>query len=415
MAVNSWARRQFNNGVITTATLSGSLGSGVTTTFSVGSGQGSSFPDGSVGPFIVTIALVNSALQYSNEERILCASRSGDVFTIAASGRGYNGYSALNHNGGESVLHTVDKQDFDEANQVANQTLGAVAAKGDLLVGSAANTLTKISIGTANQFPQVQSGTIGYVSFGSGGTTAIAASGSDGTSTNPARYDHTHSGVTTFNGSAGAITGVGSFNTRTGAVVPTVNDYLAMPAGGLTGATANTRYVGGTASGAPTSGTFNTGDFIVDRTGIIWVCTAFGTPGTWQPVNAPITANATVATQESTASTAYTDLTTSGPAVTITTGTAVKVTLYAALFNSTQADGASMSVAVSGASTVAASDIVALAGQATTLSNVNYSACSTFVLSGLTGGSNTFTAKYRAVTGGTASFTNRNIIVERLN
>ena len=50
---------------------------------------------------------------------------------------------------------------------------------------------------------------------------------------------------------------------------------------GLTGATSATRYVGGTANGAPTSGTFAVGDFIVDQTGTIWVCTTAGTPGTW--------------------------------------------------------------------------------------------------------------------------------------
>ena len=49
----------------------------------------------------------------------------------------------------------------------------------------------------------------------------------------------------------------------------------------LTGATAATRYVGGTASGAPGSGTFAVGDFVVDQTGTIWICTAAGTPGTW--------------------------------------------------------------------------------------------------------------------------------------
>ena len=52
-------------------------------------------------------------------------------------------------------------------------------------------------------------------------------------------------------------------------------------ASGLTGATAATRYVGGTTNGAPTSGTFAVGDFIVDQTATIWVCTTAGTPGTW--------------------------------------------------------------------------------------------------------------------------------------
>lgn len=50
---------------------------------------------------------------------------------------------------------------------------------------------------------------------------------------------------------------------------------------GLTGATAVSRYVGATASGAPASGTFAVGDFVIDQSGSIWVCTAAGTPGTW--------------------------------------------------------------------------------------------------------------------------------------
>lgn len=50
---------------------------------------------------------------------------------------------------------------------------------------------------------------------------------------------------------------------------------------GLTGATAASRYVGATASGAPTSGTFAVGDYVVDQRGMIWVCNGAGTPGTW--------------------------------------------------------------------------------------------------------------------------------------
>lgn len=50
---------------------------------------------------------------------------------------------------------------------------------------------------------------------------------------------------------------------------------------GLTGASAATRYVGGTVSGAPVSGTFSVGDFVVAQDGIVWVCTVAGSPGTW--------------------------------------------------------------------------------------------------------------------------------------
>jgi hypothetical protein len=80
---------------------------------------------------------------------------------------------------------------------------------------------------------------------------------------------------------AGASAGVSSFNSRAGVVLPGNADYLAVASGGLTGAVAAARFVGGTASGAPASGTFAKGDFVIDQTGDIWICTVAGTPGTW--------------------------------------------------------------------------------------------------------------------------------------
>jgi len=56
----------------------------------------------------------------------------------------------------------------------------------------------------------------------------------------------------------------------------------AIGATGLPGATAASRHAGATASGAPTSGTFAVGDYIIDQTGAMYVCTVAGTPGTWQ-------------------------------------------------------------------------------------------------------------------------------------
>ena len=48
----------------------------------------------------------------------------------------------------------------------------------------------------------------------------------------------------------------------------------AIGATGLPGATAASRHAGATASGAPTTGTFAVGDFIVDQSGSTWICTA---------------------------------------------------------------------------------------------------------------------------------------------
>jgi hypothetical protein len=283
MAITSWIRRQFKDAVSTSDTLPGGCTAGATT---LTLADGSSFPDGSVGPFIVTIDQ-----NLATEEKVLIASRTGPTLSVALNGRGYNGTVAHVHGTSASVLHTIDAQDLDEANQAVVQTLGAIAAKGDLLVGASPNNLNKVAIGSTSQTLQVVGGTVSWVSYGSGGTAAIASAGADGVSTNYARYDHTHQGVA-------------SFNARLGTVTPTTGDYtvaqvtgaapIASPtftgtttapefsASGLTGATAASRYVGATASGAPSSGTFATGDYIVDQTGSLWVCTAAGTPGTWQ-------------------------------------------------------------------------------------------------------------------------------------
>lgn len=63
------------------------------------------------------------------------------------------------------------------------------------------------------------------------------------------------------------------------------NTVAHLAVSGLTGATTATRYVGGTTSGSPASGTFSTGDWIVAQDGSVWVCTASGSPGTWAEVS----------------------------------------------------------------------------------------------------------------------------------
>lgn len=60
-----------------------------------------------------------------------------------------------------------------------------------------------------------------------------------------------------------------------------VNTSAPVVSGGLTGAVAATRWVGGTTSGAPVSGTFAVGDFVITQDGHVKICTTAGSPGTW--------------------------------------------------------------------------------------------------------------------------------------
>jgi hypothetical protein len=60
-----------------------------------------------------------------------------------------------------------------------------------------------------------------------------------------------------------------------------ISNILPVVSGGLTGAVQATRFAGATTSGAPVSGTFAVGDFVIDQTGRIFICTTAGTSGTW--------------------------------------------------------------------------------------------------------------------------------------
>jgi hypothetical protein len=110
-------------------------------------------PLGTTGAFVV-------ALDYntSNEEKILCASISGTTVTISSGGRGYDGTPAQSHSANATAVVVWTALEAEELNNVGQQTLGAIAAAGDLLYGSAANTLAKRSIGTTGQVLTVAGG-----------------------------------------------------------------------------------------------------------------------------------------------------------------------------------------------------------------------------------------------------------------
>jgi hypothetical protein len=93
-----------------------------------------------------------------------------------------------------------------------------------------------------------------------------------------AAFDATNPSTQAF-GDAAAV-GAAAFAARRDHKHAMMASPLGLPLA-LTGAVAATRYVGATSSGAPVTGTFALGDFIVDQTGKVWVCTVAGTQGTW--------------------------------------------------------------------------------------------------------------------------------------
>jgi len=86
-----------------------------------------------------------------------------------------------------------------------------------------------------------------------------------------------------------AGTGITFAYTISGGIISHIvvdNSAIGLPLA-LTGATVATRFVGGTASGAPT-GThpFLVGDYVITQDAHIFVCTAAGSPGTWADAGA---------------------------------------------------------------------------------------------------------------------------------
>jgi hypothetical protein len=127
------------------------------------------------------------------------------------------------------------------------------------------------------------------------------------------------------------------------------------------------------------------------------------------------TTGATVATSQTTTSTSYTDLATTGPAVTVTIGSSglAFCDIYSSLSNTVSTNAAFMSFAVSGATTVAAADAFSTAFTPP-IAGAGARFDSAFLVSSLVAGSNTFTAKYKGNTSGTFSYTDRKILVTPL-
>ena len=124
------------------------------------------------------------------------------------------------------------------------------------------------------------------------------------------------------------------------------------------------------------------------------------------------TAQAVVATQETTTTTSYTDLTTTTDTVTVTIGNSgmAMVLLYSAIGNSTAGAISYVSFAVSGANTIAASDTTCLYFQIASGAGNAGAMGTMFFLTGLATGSTTFKMKYR-VSSGTGNWSNRRIAV----
>jgi hypothetical protein len=322
-----------------------SLASGISsgaTTFNVGTTTGAPGT-----PFVVSVDQ-NAA----SEELMLVTNISGLTYTVT---RGIGGTAAVSHNNAASVVHVMYAQDLTDA----SAHIGAFDAVHGLSVGSLVvgttdtqtltnKSLTSPTIATPSITAPTITGTTTAGTINSGAITStgllkgldLQVTGITG-AVAASRYVGGNTGAPTtgtfllgdwvvdgFNGliwvcviagspgtwqalanvnsvqtltnktiNAGVFTGAG-----TGSGSLSLSSFVGgtlFAASGNTGAANATRLMGATSSGAPITGTFSLDDVVVDATGNIWVCTAAGTPGTWQPVGGaqslgavPVTTNA---------------------------------------------------------------------------------------------------------------------------
>lgn len=175
--------RKSYGGAVSATTLNGAI-SGAATSIVVT--NGTTYPDGSAGKFVIAI---DRGL--ATEEKVLITSRAGNTLTV--SNRGYDGTAAQAHADLAVVEHVLDAVTVDEANRLSSlltvkgdlyvrdatdvqrlavgandrrlvadsaQTTGLrwapdteyklVAAKGDLLVGTANDTVAVLPVGANN-------------------------------------------------------------------------------------------------------------------------------------------------------------------------------------------------------------------------------------------------------------------------
>jgi hypothetical protein len=370
----AYATRRSYAGAAPACTLTNDIASG-DTSLSI-TGTTTNWPSTANGPFFMVI---DPGL--ATEEKVLVASRtSGSLSTVT---RGVDGTVAAAHSAGATCYPVFTAVDADQANKIAS----TLTTKGDILVTDG-SLLNRLAVGTNEYSLVADSVSTNGVKWSQVQTAGIA---SDAVTT--AKIDD--EAVTTAKIDDGAVTGAKL--AATAAIQPTIVDAK----GDIIAATADNTV---TRVAVGSNGQVLTADS-VETAGVKW---ATPTPSAITAV-----ASATVLTSQTTTSTSFTDLATAGPSVTLTTGTEALVTISAILGQGADAGQVvHAGVAVSGASTIAASTSYSLFlnGDDFTSSSGNVSLSTTFKMTGLVAGSNTFTMKY-ITSSSTARFENRHLTV----
>jgi len=145
---NEWIRKDFAGGAQKTDITGGAI-SGSATSITVV--DGSTYPDGSAGKFVIVIDR-----NTGSEEKVLITSRSGNTLTV--SDRGYDGTAAVGHADGADVEHVMDAYSIEQALAHA----AAASAVGSMSYRSAAFAYAEIVAGATGTVLKITGGVPGF-------------------------------------------------------------------------------------------------------------------------------------------------------------------------------------------------------------------------------------------------------------